>query len=137
MTDAGFAVEVIGGVPVVKDPEAVDITNADGLRSALEHAAAHGHGTSVVDMGRTQFCDTAGLHALVAGEQAGPGRGRSGTAGQRRARRGERGPLKAGYRPAFRSAAVACAAGRLAWAAASRSVSAFSSAPIRIASPVR
>gem|GEM_PF-2865799 len=53
------------------------------------------------------------------------------------ARRGERGPLKAGYRPAFRSAAVACAAGWPAWAAAWRSVSAFSSAPISIASPVR
>ncbi len=66
MTDAGFPVEVIGSVPVVTTPEAVDITNADGLRSALEQAAAHGHGTSVVDMGRTQFCDTAGLHALVA-----------------------------------------------------------------------
>jgi anti-sigma B factor antagonist len=66
MTDAAFPVEVIAGLPVVTTPEAVDITNTDGLRSALEKASAPGHGTLVVDMGRTQFCDTAGLHALVA-----------------------------------------------------------------------
>jgi anti-sigma B factor antagonist len=66
VTDAGWPVEMIGGVPVVTTPEEVDITNADGLRAALAQAATQGHGTSVVDMSRTQFCDTAGLHALVA-----------------------------------------------------------------------
>jgi len=75
MTDVGFPVEVIGGVPVVTAPEAVDITNADGLRSALEQATDHGRGTSVVDMGRTQFCDTAGLHALVAASKRAQARG--------------------------------------------------------------
>jgi anti-sigma B factor antagonist len=64
--DSGFPVEVIAGVPVVAAPEDVDITNADGLRAALLKAAAHGPGTVVVDMSRTQFCDTAGIHALVA-----------------------------------------------------------------------
>ena len=66
MTDPGPPVEVIGGVPVVTAPEEVDVTNAHELRSALLQAATRGHGTLVVDMGRTQFCDTAGLHALVA-----------------------------------------------------------------------
>ena len=66
MTDAGLPVEMIGGVPVVTTPEEVDITNADGLRAALAQAAGHGAGTLVVDMSRTQFCDTAGLHSLVA-----------------------------------------------------------------------
>jgi anti-sigma B factor antagonist len=66
VTDVGFPVEVISGVPVVKTPGEVDIGNADGLRSALLQAAGLGHGTLVVDMTRTQFCDTAGLHALVA-----------------------------------------------------------------------
>ena len=66
MPDAGFSVEVIRGVPVVATPEDVDITNAAGLRAALLQSAAHGPGTLVVDMTRTQFCDTAGLHALVA-----------------------------------------------------------------------
>ena len=65
--DLGFPVEVIGGVPVVAAPEDIDITNAAGLRTALLQAASLGSGgTFVVDMSRTQFCDTAGLHALVA-----------------------------------------------------------------------
>jgi anti-sigma B factor antagonist len=64
--DAGFPVEVIKSVPVVAAPEAIDITNAAGLRAALLQAAACGHGTLVVDMSHTQFCDTAGIHALVA-----------------------------------------------------------------------
>jgi len=65
MPDAGFSVEVIRGVPVVATPEDVDITNAAGLRVALLQSAALGPGTLVVDMTRTLFCDTAGLHALV------------------------------------------------------------------------
>jgi anti-sigma B factor antagonist len=51
---------------VVTAPEEIDITNADGLRAALVQSAAHGHATVVVvDMTGTQFCDTAGIHALV------------------------------------------------------------------------
>jgi anti-sigma B factor antagonist len=65
MPATGFAVEVVCGVPVVTTPEEIDITNAAGLWAALLDAAAHGHGTVVVDMARTQFCDSAGLHALV------------------------------------------------------------------------
>jgi anti-sigma B factor antagonist len=58
--------EVVNGVPVVTAPEEIDITNAPELRSALLKAAAHGHGTLVVDMTRTQFCDSSGLHTLLA-----------------------------------------------------------------------
>jgi anti-sigma B factor antagonist len=76
VSDVAFPIEVIGGVPVVTTPEEVDITNADGLRSALEEGAARGHGTFVVDMGRTQFCDTAGLHALVAANKRAQAAGR-------------------------------------------------------------
>jgi anti-sigma B factor antagonist len=66
MPDAGFPVEVVSGVPVVAAPEEIDMTNAAGLRVALTEAAMHGQqGTLVVDMTRTRFCDTAGLHALV------------------------------------------------------------------------
>ena len=65
MPDASFPVEMVGGVPVVVTPEEVDITNADRLRTALLEAAGHGPGGFVVDMSRTQFCDTAGIHALV------------------------------------------------------------------------
>ena len=32
-------------------------------------AAVHGHGRFVVDLTRTRFCDTAGLHALVAAQR--------------------------------------------------------------------
>ena len=66
MPEVGFPVEMAGGVPVVAAPEEIDITSADGLRAALVAAAARGHGTFVVDMSLTRFCDSSGLHALVA-----------------------------------------------------------------------
>jgi anti-sigma B factor antagonist len=66
MLSARFPFEVAGGVPVVAAPEEIDITNADALRSALLEAAAYGHGTLVADMTRTRFCDSSGLHALLA-----------------------------------------------------------------------
>lgn len=65
MPDAGFPVEVVGGVPVVVTPEEVDIINAPRLRGVLLETAAARHRTLVVDMSKTQFCDTAGIHALV------------------------------------------------------------------------
>lgn len=65
MPDASFPVQLVGGVPVVVAPEEIDITNAAGLRAALLEAAAHGNGRLMVDMARTQFCDSAGLNVLV------------------------------------------------------------------------
>jgi anti-sigma B factor antagonist len=65
MPDVKFRVEMVKGVPVVAAPEEIDITNAGELRTALLESAAHGPGTFVVDLTRTQFCDTSGLHALV------------------------------------------------------------------------
>ena len=62
----GFPVQLVSGVPVVAAPEEIDITNAPELRSALLKAAADGHGTLVADMTRTRFCDSSGLHALMA-----------------------------------------------------------------------
>ena len=66
MPDRRFPVDVVQGVPVVTAPEEIDITNTEGLRSALLKAAADGYGTLVVDMTWTRFCDSSGLHALVA-----------------------------------------------------------------------
>jgi anti-sigma B factor antagonist len=66
MYDGRYPLEVVNGVPVVTAPEEIDITNAPALRSALLAAAAHGNGTLVVDMTRTQFCDSSGLHTLLA-----------------------------------------------------------------------
>lgn len=65
MPDATFPVEIVNGVPVVAAPEEIDITNAGELRTALLDSAAHGPGSFIVDLTRTQFCDTSGLHALV------------------------------------------------------------------------
>jgi anti-sigma B factor antagonist len=56
---------MVRGVPVVAAPEEIDITNAGGLRAALLDSVERGQGTLVVDLTRTHFCDTAGLHALV------------------------------------------------------------------------
>ena len=66
MLDGRFPLEVVSGVPVVTAPEEIDITTAPELRTALLEAAAHGHGTLVVDMTRTRFCDSSGLHTLLA-----------------------------------------------------------------------
>jgi len=63
--EPAFPSEMVSGVPVVITPKEIDITNADGLRAALLEAFERGQGMLVVDMSRTQFCDTAGLHALV------------------------------------------------------------------------
>ena len=66
MQDGGFTFKVASGVPVVAAPEEIDITNAPILRCALLEAAAHGHGTLVADLSRTLFCDSSGLHTLLA-----------------------------------------------------------------------
>jgi anti-sigma B factor antagonist len=64
MTDVTFPIEIVRGVPVVRVPEELDITSAAALREALLQAATQGQMT-IVDMTQTQFCDTAGIHALV------------------------------------------------------------------------
>ena len=65
MTEDAFPVGVVAGIPVVRACAEIDVTNAAGLRAALAEAAASGHGTLVVDMTQTRFCDTSGIHALV------------------------------------------------------------------------
>jgi anti-anti-sigma factor len=76
MPDARFTVEVVQGVPVVAAPEEIDITNAEALRAALLTAAMNGHGTLVVDMTQTQFCDSSGLHVLIAAHKRAGAEGR-------------------------------------------------------------
>lgn len=76
MPEVSFPVEMVGGVPVVAAPEEIDIANAAGLRAALLQAAASGHGTLVVDMSRTQFCDSAGLNVLVRAHKRAQAEGR-------------------------------------------------------------
>ena len=76
MPDDRFPVEMVGGVPVVAAPDEIDITNAEALRSALLKAAANGNRTLVVDMTRTQFCDSSGLHTLIAAHKRAGAEGR-------------------------------------------------------------
>ena len=76
MPDDGFLVEMVGGVLVVAAPEKIDITNAGALRSALLEAAASGPGPLVVDLTRTEFCDSSGPHALFAAHQRAEAEGR-------------------------------------------------------------
>ena len=76
MPDGSFPVEVVKGVPVVAAPEEIDITNAEALRSALSTAAADGPSTVVVDMTQTQFCDSSGLHVLIAAHRRAGAEGR-------------------------------------------------------------
>ena len=76
MPDDRFPVEVVRGVPVVAAPEEIDITNAEALRSALLTAAASGPGTLVVDMTATRFCDSSGLHTLIAAHKRAGAEGR-------------------------------------------------------------
>ena len=66
MRDGRCPIEVVSGVPVVTAPEEVDLTNAPELGSALLQATADGHPTLVVDMTRTRFCDSSGMHTLLA-----------------------------------------------------------------------
>lgn len=77
MNGSRFPVDIVDGVPIVMAPEEIDITNAPFLRSAMLEAGAHGDGTLVVDMTLTRFCDSSGLHVLLAARkrvQAGGGR---------------------------------------------------------------
>jgi anti-anti-sigma factor len=76
VTDVTYSATVINGVPVVAAPAEIDITNADGLRSVLLTAAANGHGTLVVDMTQTRFCDSSGLYALIAAHKRARAEGR-------------------------------------------------------------
>ena len=64
MTDVTYPIQMVRGVPVVRAPEEIDISSAVALREALLHAATQGQ-RIIVDMTETQFCDTAGIHALV------------------------------------------------------------------------
>lgn len=65
MPDSKNPVEMIGGVPVVAAPAAIDVATAEQLRAVLLEAASQGHTTVVVDMTGTQFCDSSGLSVLI------------------------------------------------------------------------
>jgi anti-sigma B factor antagonist len=75
MRDGSFPFALVSGVPVVTAPEEIDITNAPALRLALLEAGAHGHGALALDMTATRFCDSSGLHVLLAAHKRAQGEG--------------------------------------------------------------
>jgi anti-sigma B factor antagonist len=76
MTEPRFPVSITRGVPVVTAPQEIDITNVGQLRAALLHAAAGPGPALVVDMTRTRFCDSAGLHAMIGAHKRAQAEGR-------------------------------------------------------------
>jgi len=69
MRGTGSLVKITDGVPVITAPAEIDLATAGQLRLALMQAATGGHTTIVVDMTRTRFCDSTGLHVLVRAHQ--------------------------------------------------------------------
>jgi anti-sigma B factor antagonist len=60
-----FPVLWLGQAAVVSLPAEVDIALADRLREDLLSILNRGPAALIVDMGKTTFCDSAGMHALV------------------------------------------------------------------------
>jgi anti-anti-sigma factor len=65
MADPRQPVVMIGGVPVVDAPHEIDADNAEGFDKLLLHAACCGHGTVVVNLAGTRFCDSSGVRVLA------------------------------------------------------------------------
>src|ERR1700751_924697 len=55
----------IGQAAVVTLPEEIDVTNADTVQEDLLSVMNQGATLLIVDMSKTNFCDSAGVSALV------------------------------------------------------------------------
>ena len=55
----------LGQVAVASLPVEIDLVNAGQVREDLLSVLNRGPATMIVDMGRTTFCDSAGVNALV------------------------------------------------------------------------
>lgn len=55
----------IGQVAVVTLPAEIDVTNADAVREELLSVLNQGAALLIADLGKTDFCDSAGISALV------------------------------------------------------------------------
>jgi anti-sigma B factor antagonist len=69
MSAIRYPIKMVGGVPVVRPPAEIDVTNADALSATILAVAERGQATLVVNMKRTHFCDSAGLHVLVRAQE--------------------------------------------------------------------
>jgi anti-sigma B factor antagonist len=61
----------IGSSAVVTMPAEIDAVNADEIRKILLDAAGPGIAVLIVDMSGTTFCDSAGVHAVIAAHRHG------------------------------------------------------------------
>ena len=64
-TQDEFMIRWAGSQAVITMPAEVDVTNADEVRKALLSAARPEVPVLVIDMTRTTFCDSAGVHAVI------------------------------------------------------------------------
>jgi anti-sigma B factor antagonist len=69
LTQDVCSVRRANGTAVIVLPEEVDITNADRVAAELASVLDAGTRMLVVDMTGTQYCDSAGLQALVRAQQ--------------------------------------------------------------------
>jgi anti-sigma B factor antagonist len=65
MAAEDYQVRWAGQQAVVATPAEIDVTNADEARQALLAAASLGAEVLIIDMSRTTFCDSAGVHAII------------------------------------------------------------------------
>jgi anti-sigma B factor antagonist len=61
----GYPFQMVGGVPIITAPAEIDTTTLSELRAILIAWQSQGHHTVVMDLTRTQYCDSAGLRELV------------------------------------------------------------------------
>ena len=65
MSQERYPVLWIGQVAVITLPEEIDVTNADMVREELLSVMNQGATLLIADMSKTNFCDSAGVSALV------------------------------------------------------------------------
>ena len=65
MSQERYPVLWIGQVAVVTLPAEIDVTNADMVREDLLSVLNQGAALLIADMSKTNFCDSAGVSALV------------------------------------------------------------------------
>jgi anti-anti-sigma factor len=69
MSVDGYELRRIGQDGVVTVPAEVDVTNSGEVRQALLAAAGQDLPILIIDMSGTTFCDSTGVHAIVAAHQ--------------------------------------------------------------------
>jgi len=69
MSSIRYPVKMINGIPVVRPPAQIDPTNVGTLDDTRLALARRGQATLVINMKKTQLCDSAGLPVLVHAQQ--------------------------------------------------------------------